>query len=206
MLNKATDIFSNWASLGKDKGMERNHNNAVETMLEYLVKKQTVPFEFIDAGCGNGWVVRKMRNHPLCKRAIGVDGAEGMIQNAKEIDSEGDYFFQDLMLWSPKSKVDFIHSMEVLYYFKNPKILISHMLEKWLKPNGRIISGVDYYLENETSHSWPKDLNTQMKLLSIQDWKDLFENCGLMEVEVFQTNASNSFSGTLIISGINKSI
>ena len=22
MLNKATDIFSNWASLGKDKGME----------------------------------------------------------------------------------------------------------------------------------------------------------------------------------------
>jgi trans-aconitate methyltransferase len=147
-----------------------------------------------------------MRNHPLCKRAIGVDGAEGMIQNAKEIDSEGDYFFQDLMLWSPKSKVDFIHSMEVLYYFKNPKILISHMLEKWLKPNGRIISGVDYYLENETSHSWPKDLNTQMKLLSIQDWKDLFEKCGLMEVEVFQTNASNSFSGTLIISGINKSI
>lgn len=204
MFKKATDIFNDWAENDKDQGMEKNHSNAVETMLNLLVENKITPFTFLDAGCGNGWVVRKIKKHSFCKMAIGIDGAKGMIEKAKKIDPKGIYIYKDLMLWTPKSKFNIIHSMEVLYYFNKPESLLSHMLEKWLEPNGEIISGIDYYLENVESHSWPKDLNTQMKLLSKKDWKILFEDCGLKDVQTFQTNASKKFPGTLIIYGRNK--
>ena len=201
MTKKATDIFNEWAETGKDEGMKKNHSSAVGTMLSYLLKGQTKEFDFIDAGCGNGWVVREMKKQNLCKRSIGVDGAKKMIQKAAEIDINGSYYHNELMDWVPKSRVDFIHSMEVLYYFKKPEVLIRHMVNEWLKPKGKIISGLDYYSENISSHSWPKLLNTEMKLLSIDQWRNLLNSCDLTNIEIFQTNASKTFPGTLVIYG-----
>ena len=86
---KATEIFSQWVLDGKDEGMEKNHSNAVNVMLDELVGSQTVPFSIIDAGCGNGWVVRKIINHSLCEKAIGVDGSKEMIDKARSLDSDG---------------------------------------------------------------------------------------------------------------------
>ena len=61
MSRKATDIFSEWASIGRDEGMQKNHWNAVKNMFQTLIKEQSKPFSFIDAGCGNGWAVREMK-------------------------------------------------------------------------------------------------------------------------------------------------
>ena len=55
------------------------HSNAEKTQEK---------FSAIDIGCGNGWVVRLLKDHPLCYSAEGIDGAEAMIAKAKEIDSE----------------------------------------------------------------------------------------------------------------------
>ena len=204
MQRKATDIFSEWAEVGKDAGMETNHAQAVDKMLRHLVNSRTSPFSFIDAGCGNGWVVRKIRKHDLCKSAIGVDGAIEMIRKARTIDEHGAYFHSDLMEWTPSQKADFVHSMEVIYYFKQPEKLIFHINENWLRSGGVMIMGMDYYDENLKCHSWPTDLNTYMKLLSKNAWIDLFNDCGLTKVIAFQTNASNDFPGTLVVTGIKK--
>jgi len=204
MKRKATDIFSEWAEVGKDAGMETNHAQAVDKMLRHLVNSRTSPFSFIDAGCGNGWVVRKIRKHDLCKSAIGVDGAIEMIRKARTIDEHGAYFHSDLMEWTPSQKADFVHSMEVIYYFKQPEKLIFHINENWLRSGGVMIMGMDYYDENLKCHSWPTDLNTYMKLLSKNAWIDLFNDCGLTKVIAFQTNASNDFPGTLVVTGIKK--
>ena len=59
MTRKATDIFSEWASIGRDAGMQKNHWNAVKNMFQTLIKEQSKPFSFIDAGCGNGWAQEK---------------------------------------------------------------------------------------------------------------------------------------------------
>ena len=58
MRKTPVEVFSDWVHLGKDDGMERNHLPAVETMLNYAIQ-DLKSFSFIDAGCGNGWVVRK---------------------------------------------------------------------------------------------------------------------------------------------------
>ena len=44
MIRKATDVFSEWALLGKDDGMQQNHSNAVEYMLQILNENQEYPF------------------------------------------------------------------------------------------------------------------------------------------------------------------
>tara|TARA_A100001234_G_scaffold211219_1_gene211604 strand:- start:123 stop:740 length:618 start_codon:yes stop_codon:yes gene_type:complete len=199
MIRKATDIFSEWASIGKDEGMQRNHWNAVKKMFQILNKEQFQPFSFIDAGCGNGWAVREMLKNPLCLNAVGVDGAVEMIQRAKKIDPNGNYIYKDLMEWEPKALVDIVHSMEVIYYFNDPKKLILHMKDKWLKPNGKLIIGLDFYKENTDCHNWPKKLNTKMTLLSIKEWTRILKNCGLGDIKNYQTNSSDSFEGTLIL-------
>ena len=198
---KATEIFSQWVLNGKDEGMEKNHSNAVNVMLDELLGSQTSPFSIIDAGCGNGWVVREIINHPLCRTAIGVDGSKEMIDKARSLDSHGTYFYSDLMDWSPKEKVNFVHSMEVLYYFREPEKLIIHILEHWLMEDGTIIMGMDHYKENLNSHSWPTDLNTYMNLMSIKEWIKLFKDCGVSQIVSFQTNESQNFPGTLILKG-----
>lgn len=201
---KATEIFSQWASTGKDIGMEVNHSPAVDVMLDDLIGMQASPFSIIDAGCGNGWVIRRISEHSLCERAIGVDGAKEMIDKARTLDVDGQYFHSDLLKWIPNEKVDYVHSMEVIYYFKQPEQLIFHIAENWMSSNGVMIMGIDYYEENLKSHSWPMDLNTHMTLLSIEAWVTLFNACGLSQVSAFQTNASNDFLGTLVIKGLKK--
>ena len=198
---KVIDLFNHWALSGKDIGMEERHSKSVEAMLRNFIENQTVPFSFIDAGCGNGWLVRKILTHPLCDIAIGVDGAGEMIKKAINLDSNGEYFHSDLIEWVPNKLVDLVHCMEVIYYFENPKKIILHILENWLKSKGTIIVGMDYYLENENCHSWPKDLNVSMTLLSINDWSDLFHQCGLKNISSYQVNKQSDFLGTLVIKG-----
>ena len=199
MIRKATDVFSEWALLGKDDGMQQNHSNAVEYMLQILTENQEYPFSFIDAGCGNGWVVREILKNHLCKDAIGVDGAKEMICKAKKIDPNGKYVLSDLMEWKPKAHVDIVHSMEVIYYFRDPKKLILHMKDEWLKAEGQLIMGLDFYKENLDCHIWPEDLNTKMTLLSINEWIELLKSCGFHEIKSCQTNAKDDFIGTLVL-------
>ena len=192
------EVFSDWAISGKDEGMKENHFKPVMKMIELFENKYENP-SIIDAGCGNGWAVREMKKNHLCVEALGVDGALGMIERAKKIDPNGNYIYYDLMAWEPATPVDIIHSMEVIYYFNDPKKIICHMKDKWLKPNGKLIMGLDFYKENSDCHDWPKQLDTRMTLLSINQWVELLKNCGLNDVMSYKTNITDSFEGTLVL-------
>ena len=150
------EVFDSWVTLGKDEGMQKNHSEAVENMISFATKKLE-KFSFIDAGCGNGWVVRSVSKIPNCISATGVDGAFNMIDKAKKEDPQNNYICENLLTWSPKEKVNLVHSMEVFYYLENPEALIQHIYSNWLKENARLIIGLDFYLENPISHSWPEE-------------------------------------------------
>ena len=64
-MRPATDVFSEWAQLGKDTGMESGHAPAVKEIIGAAFDEWgDGDFCSIDAGCGNGWVVR-MVLHPI---------------------------------------------------------------------------------------------------------------------------------------------
>jgi len=202
MKRSPIEVFSEWAELDKDFGMEENHKASVAHMLSYTLKELN-SFSFIDAGCGNGWVVRQLSKNPNCQEAIGVDGSEKMIAKAKSIDPELKFYCANLMDWTPEKKVNLVHSMEVFYYLKDPQQLLSQIHNSWLKKGGRLIIGLDFYKENTVSHNWPEQCGiTIMKLFSQSQWEVFFKKAGFQLVESWRFGSKENWEGTLIVTGI----
>ena len=109
-----------------------------------------------------------------------------MISKAKNIDADGDYFCQKLPGWAPNEKVDFVISMEFLYYLKEPLKFLSELNKDWLNENGILAIGIDHYLENTSSLSWSESLGVSMTTLSIQEWTKGFEDAGFSIIEFYQ--------------------
>jgi len=125
-----------------------------------------------------------------------------MIDKAKKEDPQNNYICENLLTWSPKEKVNLVHSMEVFYYLENPEALIQHIYSNWLKENARLIIGLDFYLENPISHSWPEECGISiMQLLSKSTWKNFFIQAGFKGVESWSVGAKENWSGTLVLTG-----
>jgi len=118
-IREATDVFSDWALRNRDEGMESGHAKSVNEMLGIAIPMLKKPFSAIDVGCGNGWVCRQLETYESCIRVVGIDGSVEMIVKAKEKGS-GEFHLAKLPGWEPSKKFDLIHSMEFLYYLKDP--------------------------------------------------------------------------------------
>ena len=205
-MRKVRDVFDEWAESGKDLGMETGHADAVEEMLEFSLKERSEigeQFSFLDLGCGNGWATRNVYREPLCNRAVGVDGANKMIINARSRGLGEHYVHADLATYDPKETFDLIHSMEFVYYLADPEELIYRIVNSWLNEGGRLIFGLDFYFENAESHTWPKKLNIPMFMLKEIEWINLFKATGLKEVTSWRANKTTDWAGTLVITGNN---
>tara|TARA_B100000459_G_C8549177_1_gene188647 strand:- start:308 stop:925 length:618 start_codon:yes stop_codon:yes gene_type:complete len=201
---KATEVFNQWAQVGKDKGMEQNHAKSVEDMLNFALRERysiEKKFNFLDLGCGNGWVVQRIAKEQLCYESTGIDGADHMIKNAKKKDPVSEYILTDINSYQPKKKFDLIHSMEVLYYLDDPKRIIKNIYNSLMKINGRLIIGIDLYFENQDSHTWEERVGTKMKMLKESEWISFFELAGFKEIKSWRSNKQKDWAGTLVITG-----
>ncbi|MFL2639107.1 MAG: class I SAM-dependent methyltransferase [Flavobacteriaceae bacterium] len=201
MKRSPIEIFSEWVTLGKADGMEENHKSSVLNMLDFALKERE-DFTFIDAGCGTGWVVRMVSKMESCFSANGVDGSVKMIEKAKSIDNINKYDCSDLSVWKPNSKKDVVMSMEVMYYFEDPLRIIQNIFDNWLDSGGVFIMGIDYYLENKSSHDWPEKTNVSiMNLLSQKEWEKILIQSGLKKVRSWRHGNNEEWEGTLILTG-----
>ncbi len=196
----AVDVFSQWALIGKDEGMERGHSASVQAMLELAVPKLNDGFSAIDLGCGNGWVTR-MLSELGAGHSEGVDGSNEMINKATSKDSNHKYSQGLLPDWSPGRRFDLVHTMEFLYYLDDPAGMISIIHDEWLEENGILVAGVDHYLEHEESLTWPEHVGVHMTTLSIDDWKSAMVNAGFKNIEIHQVAGKENFPGTLVMLG-----
>ena len=196
----AVDVFSQWALIGKDEGMERGHAASVQAMLELAVPKLKNGFSAIDLGCGNGWVTR-MLSELGAGHSEGVDGSNEMINKATSKDSSHKYSQGVLPDWSPGRRFDLVHTMEFLYYLDDPAGMISIIHDEWLEQDGILVAGVDHYLEHEESLTWPDHVGVHMTTLSIEEWKSAMVNAGFKNVEIHQVAGKENFPGTLVMMG-----
>jgi len=200
MKQSPIEVFNKWAEIGKDEGMADGHRSAVLQMLELSLPKR--PFSFLDAGCGNGWVVRLVKSMEDCLLSEGVDGSVKMIEKARETDRLNTYYREDLAKWSPNKKYDVIHSMEVFYYLEKPEELLAKIHDNWLGTNGRLVMGIDFYRENTVSHDWPEKCGINlMRLFSEKDWIQMFKKAGFEEVSARRLDAKEGWAGTLCVIG-----
>tara|TARA_B100000900_G_scaffold332865_1_gene293806 strand:+ start:367 stop:978 length:612 start_codon:yes stop_codon:yes gene_type:complete len=199
-MSKAIKTFNEWANLGKDLGMEKNHLPSVSKMLDlipnHILSKN---FSFIDIGCGNGWVVRKVRSKEKCIQSVGIDGAEKMIKKAISLDKNSEYYNLDIEKMNYKKTFDVVFSMEVFYYFKNPLKVLKYINNYIIKSGGCMLIGIDHYFENSPSLTWSDDLNLNLQTYKIEEWETLFKDSGFKNVKSFQFGKKDSWEGTLVI-------
>ena len=167
--------FDKWAQNGRAELMELEHGKNVSKFLNSISFEKK--FTFLDVGCGNGWVVRKMAENTNCKKAIGIDKSKKMIiqaKNKKENNKEN-YFHTDIESWKYTGKFDYIFSMESIYYADSIEVALKKIY-KLLKPGGQFFCGTDFYTDNKATARWSKVMKIQMHLHSKKEWKKFFQN------------------------------
>ena len=202
MKNKNIDLFDSWATIGKDVSMEKGHTPSVNRMLNIIKENHLLNqnnFNFLDLGCGNGWVVRKVLKDYACNLAVGVDGSKNMINNAKKHLDKGIYLNANIDDFQYDQKFDIIFSMETFYYLKNINALLKNIYNNLLNDNGSIIIGIDHYFENKPSLNWDVEYNLDITTLPVYEWKKLFKDNQFKNIEVEFFGKKDEWNGTLIL-------
>ena len=173
-MDKVKVTFDKWAIIGRAELMQREHEKPVLKFLKSISFEK--PFSFLDVGCGNGWVVRKIAKMKLCKKAVGIDKSKNMIKNSrsKKKHPKEQYFQKDIQSWNYNGKFDFIFSMESIYYSESLDLALSKIY-KILKPSGQFFCGTDFYKENKATARWSIQMKVPMHLKSKAEWKKLFK-------------------------------
>jgi ubiquinone/menaquinone biosynthesis C-methylase UbiE len=169
--------FDKWAQNGRAELMEIEHGKNVSKFLQTISFDK--PFTFLDVGCGNGWVVRKIAKEKNCKKSTGIDKSKKMILEAikKTRIKKEEFIHTDIESLKYKGKFDFIFSMESLYYADSIEIALEKIF-KILKPGGQFFCGTDFYTDNKATARWASIMKIQMHLHSKKEWKKFFQNTG----------------------------
>ncbi len=167
--------FDKWAQNGRAELMEVEHGKNVSKFLQTIsFDKQ---FTFLDVGCGNGWVIRKISKEKKCKKATGIDKSKKMIIQAKKkmMSNKETFIHTDIESWKYRGKFDFIFSMESLYYSDSIEKALEKIY-KLLKPGGKFFCGTDFYTDNKATARWADIMKIQMHLHSKKEWRKIFQD------------------------------
>lgn len=177
ILDKIQKTFDDWAENGRSELMEKEHAKTVLKFINTIKFKKK--FSFLDVGCGNGWVIRKIVNNDDCQKAVGIDKSKKMIKNAvqKSISKKEKFIQTDVESWRTKEKFDYIFSMESIYYSDSVENALKKIY-KLTKKGGQFFCGTDFYKENKSTINWSKKMGVTMHLYSAPEWKKLFEDVG----------------------------
>jgi SAM-dependent methyltransferase len=197
-------VFDQWAADGRDQKLAEGHWHSVHTFLDTM--DWSGQFSFLDVGCGNGWVVRRMAAYETCIRAVGIDKSTGMITRARAMTRRPaeEYHAASLEEWSaPPFNVVF--SMESLYYSPSVPTAISKAYSL-LVPGGTFVCGTDYYAENHDTARWADMVGVTMHMYAESEWLDMFEDAGFRTSTTHVTDPGGDArwkreAGTLFLTG-----
>lgn len=175
--------FNDWVRAGRGPSMERGHRPVGEQAIRLLA----IPDDgrVLDIGCGNGWATRLMARQALHGRVVGIDISDEMVDLARESSSSfSNVEFREASAEKLSfTEAEFTHafSMESLYYYGDMLRALQE-IRRVLKPGGKFACVVDLYKENRPSHQWIPDLKVPVHLLSIDEYRSLFEAAGFVNV------------------------
>ncbi len=199
------ETFDMWASNGRAEKMEREHSRAVAARLASV--DLSSPFRFLDVGCGNGWLVRRMAAVPSCRAAVGIDLSPAMVREARRLArlAKERYEAARVESWAHRGRFDLVFSMEALYYADSVDEALA-AVARLMAPGATLICGTDFYAENRATRWWAREMGITMHLLSRAQWAAAFRRAGLSARTRTVRDASSSKrwrreAGTLFVTG-----
>lgn len=176
--------FNDWAKAGRGEGMEKGHR----PVGEQAIKLMNIPTDarVLDVGCGSGWATRLMAEKAVNGRVVGIDISDEMVHLAADASkalSNAEFRVASAEKL-PFADGEFTHafSMESLYYYSD-MIGATKEIRRVLAPGGLFVTVVDLYQENEPAHQWIEQLKVPVHLLSVAEYRELFEAAGFVNIE-----------------------
>ena len=175
--------FNDWARAGRGESMERGHRPVGEQAIGLMGIKSDS--RVLDVGCGSGWATRLMAQTAKNGKVVGIDISDEMIRFARE--SSGELSNVEFEVGSaerlPYPDHQFTHafSMESLYYYADMLGALRE-IARVLGHGGLFLSVVDLYRENRPTLQWVEQLNLPVQVLSVAEYRALFERAGFSNV------------------------
>ena len=184
MLKDIAEEFDRWAHAGRAEEMALGHQNVTHKMLNAVQFDSSMTV--CDIGCGNGWAVREMLSRGA-GTGLGIDISPQMIVLADSLATPSEEYMVSSASKIPKlnDSIDFILSVESLYYHPNPLETLQECF-RVLKKNSSMFVMVDLYTENVATHAWIDALSLSVHLFSIDQYCDLFKQVGFKQIEFEQ--------------------
>lgn len=175
--------FNRWADSGKGESMEHDHWPITKPALGLM---QILPAcKIFDVGCGAGWLSRILAKRVPQGRVVGMDISDEMVRRAREtatgaanlefvvgrvgeIPWESDFFTRAI-------------SVESSYYWPDPAQGLREIY-RVMAGGGSFWNLINYYTDNPYCHQWGKILTVPTKLLSADEWSNLFRDAGFENV------------------------
>jgi len=175
--------FNEWARAGRGPGMEKGHRPVGEQAINRM--GLTDDSRALDVGCGSGWATRLMAETARNGHVIGIDISDEMIELARSTSSDYPNVSFEVATAEhlPFQDNEFTHafSMESLYYYSNISVALKE-IHRVLQNNGRFVTVVDLYAENEPSHQWIPTLKVPVQLLSTDEYHTLLSGAGFVNI------------------------
>ncbi len=175
--------FDDWATEGRDKGMEERHwHTAKHALARMPVEAGDV---VLDMGCGSGYAGRALRDTYDASAVYGLDGSPEMTRNAADYtdDPQVGYVVGDFgSLPFADDSIDHVWSMEAFYYAADPHQTLEE-IARVLRPGGTFYCAVNYYEENIYSHEWQANISIEMTRWDRDQYREAFRDAGLYVAE-----------------------
>ena len=180
---KLREEFNRWAEAGRGEGMEQDHLPIVEPTLA-LMNFQPDD-NVLDIGCGAGWLARLISPRIKNGRFVGMDISDEMVRHARRNCSALDnaVFIVGEVEEIPWEAHFFnkVISVESAYYWPDPALGIRGIF-RVLREGGSAWILINYYRDNPHCHQWGARLPVPTKLLSAEEWSELFRSAGFANV------------------------
>ena len=166
-----------------------------DTLIELLNIKEMKEPKILEVGCSTGYITRYIAQQFDCE-IIGIDLSELLIDIAQEEALKSnltDTSFQIAnveKLPFPDNSFDIVYGEAITALVSEP-IKVINEYKRVLKPTGKIAT-LDVFMKKTLKEEFVGEINeimtnvigTEVKIKTLQDWKDIFQETGLRDINI----------------------